>query len=433
MSMQQYRTNPDRLKRSRIFYTLLSLFLIIVISTLLWALNALLLPIIIGFISAYIAMPGLNWLMRHRVPKAVGVAILFGGFIVIVFVIGRQLISLLPDEKEQLELRVNIQYKIHENFSGFFKNDSTSTGGKILNMIFGEELQPIFTSVTGFLSLNSDEERAFYRYATYSNENKAPIKPTTIRRYETLKKFGYSNIGNLEKENETELKGFNLLGGITPGNSRIAALLSAISNWLITPFVFIFILFDDGEIKHFLLDLVPNRYFEMALTTVDNVDKAIGGYLRGTLFESSLVGICFIVGLLIVGFEVQAAVLIGIVAGIANAIPFLGPVIGLIAGVSYALIVENISPLIPFLSSDDAILAVIITVAVVQLLDNIYFSPVILGKAVNLHPLIVILGVSGGSILFGFTGMFFAIPTIVILNVIISTLYKQLKAYYIIY
>ncbi|TNE72678.1 AI-2E family transporter [bacterium] len=430
--MPQHRSNPERLKRSRIFYSLLVVFIVLIISMLIWALNALILPVIIGLISAYIAMPALNWLIRQRVPKAAGVAILFGGFIFVVFVIGRQVISLFPDEKEQLELRVNIQYKIHENFSEFLASDSTQSGVGMVNILFGQELKPMFTTVTGFLSLNEEEEAKLFKYGVYSSDNAKPIKPSTIRRYDELKKLGYSNIGNTEKKNEAQIKQFNPLG-ISPGNSRIAALLSAISNWLITPFVFIFVLFDDGEIKQFLFDLVPNRYFEMALTTADNVDKAIGGYLRGTLLESTLVGLSFILGLLIVGFDLQAALMIGIVAGIANAIPFLGPVIGLVVGVSYALIVENIDPIIPFLSGDNAIVAVVITVAVVQLLDNAYFSPVILGKAVNLHPLVVILGVSGGSILFGFIGMLFAIPTIVIMNVIISTLYKQLKAYYIIY
>lgn len=432
MSMAISKTNPERLKRSRIFYGALTFFIVSIITVLLWTLNALILPIIIGLISAYIAMPGLKWLMKHRIPKWLGILMLFGGFIFVVFILGRQVISMLPDDKEQLELRVNIQYKLYSNFQDFMNEDTSSPSKEMLLAVFGPELTPILNSIVSFISLSEDEGKKLYQMSQFTEENQYPIKPSTVKRFEELKNLGYLSTDVVEEKEGTEKKSFNPFAA-APGSSRIAALLSAISNWILTPFVFIFILFDDGEIKHSLLNLIPNRYFEMSLTTMDNADNAIGSYLRGTLTESTLVGICFIVGLMLVGFELQAAVLIGMVAGVANAIPFLGPVIGLIVGISYAMIVENIDPLLPFLSSESAILGVVIVVITVQLLDNAYFGPVILGKAVNLHPLVVIIGVSGGSILFGFTGMLFAIPTIVMIDVIISTVYKQLKAYYIIY
>ena len=68
-----------------------------------------------------------------------------------------------------------------------------------------------------------------------------------------------------------------------------------------------------------------------------------------------------------------------------------------------------------------------------QFLDNTIFQPLVLGKAVNLHPLVVVIGVTGGSIVGGFWGMLLAIPTIVVFKVVISTLYQQAKEYYIIY
>jgi predicted PurR-regulated permease PerM len=215
-------------------------------------------------------------------------------------------------------------------------------------------------------------------------------------------------------------------------DTKISLFLNAISTWIILPFVFIFILIDEGEIKTFFLNIIPNRYFEMAFTTFANVDKAIGNYLRGTLLQSSFVGLSIFIGLVVIGFNIQAAILIGIIAGISNAIPFLGPVIGLGTGILYAMIVEGINPIFSFLP-DNPLVGVLIVVLTVQLLDNAVFQPIVLGKAVNLHPLVVIIGVTGGSIIGGFWGMLLAIPTIVIFNVIISTVYKQAKKYYIIY
>ena len=208
--------------------------------------------------------------------------------------------------------------------------------------------------------------------------------------------------------------------------------MNILSLWIVTPFVFLFLLMDDGSIKKWLVRFVPNRYFEMTLTLIDNVDTAIGKYLRGTIMECSLVGLTIGVCLYLVGFEFEWALLIGMVAGGANAIPFLGPVIGLVVGAGYALIVEDVSAPIPFFTAENLVVGVLISVGIAQLLDNALFQPVVLGGAVNLHPLVVVLGVVAGSILFGFAGMLFAIPTIVICRVFISTLFKQLQAYYII-
>ena len=71
-------------------------------------------------------------------------------------------------------------------------------------------------------------------------------------------------------------------------------------------------------------------------------------------------------------------------------------------------------------------------VLVVRALDDTIFVPVVLGGAVHLHPMVMVLGVVGGSILFGVAGTLFAIPTIVVLNVLVASIVKQLKAYYII-
>ena len=80
-----------------------------------------------------------------------------------------------------------------------------------------------------------------------------------------------------------------------------------------------FLLVDEGEIKKNLVYLVPNRYFEMVLTVIDNVDQSIGQYLRGTLLECSAVGGTFLVCLFFIGIEFKWALIIGIIAGISNA------------------------------------------------------------------------------------------------------------------
>lgn len=418
--------NSERLNRSRIFYFSLFTFFLIVFGFLLVALQDLVLPVLMGTLAAYISLPGINYLRRVGIPKSFAIVILLGAFSFLVFVLGQKIVSAVPSDKEELELRIQLQYKLNENFLAFLGKEDFTSKGNIIDNLVGDELNQMFESVNSFLAFDKSEVIEFQSYIDsslvservlyfYSDNLKHPILPT------------------LEIDEEVVAENGTLLSiPSLKHTSKISIFLNAISTWIILPFVFIFILIDEGEIKNFFLSIVPNRYFEMAFATFANVDRAIGNYLRGTLMQSSLVGITIFLGLLFIGFEIQAAILIGIVAGISNAIPFLGPIIGLGSGILYAMIVEGINPILPFMP-DNPLLGVLIVVLIAQFLDNAVFQPLVLGKAVNLHPLVVVIGVTGGSIVAGFWGMLLAIPTIVIFKVVISTLYKQAKEYFIIY
>jgi predicted PurR-regulated permease PerM len=72
---------------------------------------------------------------------------------------------------------------------------------------------------------------------------------------------------------------------------------------------------------------------------------------------------------------------------------------------------------------------VVVAVAFAELLKNVVYEPIVLGGAVNLHPLVVVLGVVGGGMLFGPAGMFLAIPTITVVKVIVASSARNLKAY----
>jgi predicted PurR-regulated permease PerM len=156
----------------------------------------------------------------------------------------------------------------------------------------------------------------------------------------------------------------------------------------------------------------------------------VGRYLRGTLLECLLFGGSVSVGLTLIGVSVPVALLIGLISAITNVIPFLGHIIALCVGLSYALIAENIHPVLPFIGPDDLFLGVIFVVGIAHLLDNVIYQPIVLGGTV--HPLVVILAVGSGSLAFGFTGMLMAVPLVVITKTVIRTLFKELNAYRII-
>jgi predicted PurR-regulated permease PerM len=144
------------------------------------------------------------------------------------------------------------------------------------------------------------------------------------------------------------------------------------------------------------------------------------------------VGLTLTLGLIVLGIPLGIAVAIGVVSGLLNAIPFLGAVIALVIGVSYALIAEDVRPLIPGLNPNDLALYVVILVVLVHVLDDVVFQPFVLGGAVNVHPLVVVIAIIAGSLIMGLWGMLFAIPTVVVVKTAVETFFKELKDYRII-
>jgi predicted PurR-regulated permease PerM len=207
---------------------------------------------------------------------------------------------------------------------------------------------------------------------------------------------------------------------------------SSLEAWILAPLIFVFLGFDNGQMRRYFISLVPNRYFELSLTLLDRLDDAIGKYLRGTLTECFLVGLTLCVGLILLGIPIGPAVAIGLISGLVNAIPWLGTVIALVICLSYALIVENIAPLIPGLNPNNLPLYVLILVAITRVLDDVVFQPFVLGSAVNIHPLVVVVAIIGGSLIMGLWGMVFAVPTVVVAKTAVETLFKELKDYRII-
>jgi predicted PurR-regulated permease PerM len=207
---------------------------------------------------------------------------------------------------------------------------------------------------------------------------------------------------------------------------------SSLEAWILAPLIFVFLGFDNGQMRRYFISLVPNRYFELSLTLLDRLDDAIGKYLRGTLTECFLVGLTLCLGLILLGIPVGPAVAIGLISGLVNAIPWLGTLIALVICLSYALIAENIAPLIPGLNPNNLPLYVLILVGITRVLDDVVFQPFVLGSAVNIHPLVVVVAIIGGSLIMGLWGMVFAIPTVVVVKTAIETLFKELKDYRII-
>ncbi len=421
----------ERKIRRNIFYLTFATLAFILAGFLIWKLRILILPIIVGALLAFLFRPVKDRFRVRWLPHEIQVLCSFVAISLVLFFAFNTLRKHIPDEEQKLEFKVRLQYKLNERYRQLIAKLPERKSSAVTPLI-EKETGPIMDKINQALSLSAEERNLFLKYAAGYN-GKPPVPSKFVdyfRANQNTREYG------IPEKTPTNASSAAAPGASAPVQASAVqegtSLESKVSAWILTPLIFIFLGFDNGQIRRFFISLVPNRYFELSLTVIDRLDYAIGRYLRGTLLECFLVGACLTAGLSLLGIPLGVAVAIGVVSGLLNAIPFLGTVIALVIGVGYALIAEDIRPLVPGLNPNDLALYVLILVVLVHVLDDLVFQPFVLGSAVNVHPLVVVIAVIGGSLIMGLWGMLFAIPAVVVTKTAVATFFSELKDYRII-
>ncbi|MEK7728757.1 MAG: AI-2E family transporter, partial [candidate division KSB1 bacterium] len=125
----------------------------------------------------------------------------------------------------------------------------------------------------------------------------------------------------------------SILGAGVTGMTEV---LSAFGATIIIPFLIFFILNDSHALQKAVVQQIPNRYFEMSLSLIHKANEQLGRYIRGVLLDAAIVGAMVVIALLLL--DLRYAVFIGILAGMANLIPYLGPVVGGIPAIVISVI-----------------------------------------------------------------------------------------------
>ncbi len=195
-------------------------------------------------------------------------------------------------------------------------------------------------------------------------------------------------------------------------------ILSTLALVFTIPIFSFFILNDKRKLRKAMHSLVPNRFFELSLILMNKVDETVGRYLRAILLEAIAVSVMSTIALTIVG--VPYSVVIGIIAGITNVIPYLGPWIG--GGVAAITILVTGNP--PVL-----ILWVGLAMFLVQQIDNYMVYPVVIGRTIKMHPLVVLLTVFAGGYFGGVIWMLISVPLVYMLWSLLQATYTNLKKF----
>ncbi|WCL50370.1 AI-2E family transporter [Leptospira sp. GIMC2001] len=207
---------------------------------------------------------------------------------------------------------------------------------------------------------------------------------------------------------------------LTYANSTIDDIIDSVPNiityLLITPIFSFFLLLDANSIYKACVAIVPNRFFEMTLMITHRINEQVTNYLKGLIIQSTIMAVIASVCFYFLGLKFF--VVFGIFLGVANVIPYLGPVIGLIPPAIYALVTGG---------SLESVWPVASVVLLCQLIDNVLVQPTVIAKSASLHPLLVLIGITVGGNLLGLWGMLLAIPILSVLKVTLGILYKSLK------
>lgn len=193
-------------------------------------------------------------------------------------------------------------------------------------------------------------------------------------------------------------------------NSIIAIARNSIGV-VISPILTFYLLYDWYEIKKELLLLVPGRLRTESVSFFRDVDKVLAGIIRGQLTVACIIGICITTGLYFL--QVKFALMIGILAGIFDVIPYFGAIIGAAPAVMLAMIESS------WLTAQ-----VIVLFVVIQQIEGNVIHPKIIGDNIGLHPLAVIFCVFVGGEMYGIIGMLLGVPVMAIGKVLMRHIMK---------
>ncbi|MGJ9457057.1 AI-2E family transporter [Oceanobacillus sp. CF4.6] len=253
---------------------------------------------------------------------------------------------------------------------------------------------PLVVHQLGDLNENLPEIIAMYENLIYQIYNYTSFLPETV----------HDKIDEVILSLETSLD--QLISKLVAGFAKIIDMIIIIT---VIPVLVFYFLKDYAKIKTFFITFIPKKFRNDASNLLFEIDKGLGGYIRGQLIISLFVGLTSLIMFKLL--NIKYALLLAIVMGVTNIIPYFGPIIGAIPAVT-----------ISYTTAGNKVFLVILALFVIQIIEGNLLSPYIMGKSVKIHPVAIIFVLLLGGQLFGVWGMILAVPVLTITKVIIGQL-----------
>ncbi len=168
-----------------------------------------------------------------------------------------------------------------------------------------------------------------------------------------------------------------------------------------------YLLYDFKKANNAIMAFVPNKWQNNAKELGQRINTSLRSYVQGVLIIMVLIFVFQSIGYTLSGLE--SPLVFAVFGAVTNVIPYFGPYIG---GIPAVIVGFTINPLVGIF--------VLVTILVVQLLDNVFFSPLVMGHAVKLHPVTIIISLLIFQQLFGIIGMIVATPIVASIKVIFN-------------
>lgn len=355
--MSMFKMAPAR--RNRI---LLWLALGLLVAGMLWVAHRVLLPYVLGIVLAYILLPVVNWIDRHlprrfhqwHVARPLSILLVY---LVLAGLIAGTIAFVVPVLVEQA-------------------NNLIESWPSLSNRV-----QEWGTRGWGWYQLNVPAEWQ-----------------VTIETY--LK--GLANDALRVVRN-----------GVLATVRTVFGTISFIIGLVVIPFWLFYILHDESRVKAGVLRAFPEQLQEDVRCLALLIDDVLSAYLRGQLVLVLIGGVLATIALFIIG--VPFAPLLGLVVGLFEVIPYVGPILGAMPAVLVALLSRPVSAL-----------WVVVSFAVIRYLEDLIVGPRIVGKSVKLHPALVMVVLVIGNEVAGLWGMLLAVPLTGIVRDVFKYLYLRL-------
>lgn len=337
-----------------------------------WVLRVIWPPLILASAIVFLLNPIVTRLQRHHLPRVAGTAIAYLGVAATVVIVGLLVAPLATEQYDELaeewpELRDDLERQVNDLAERSREPDwwlgvEVPTWDEWEDQFFGDSSS----------DLDGDGE---------------------VTDEERQERFA----DQLSTARELGLKVFHV--GII---------------FVLAPIIAFYLLVDLPHLRQVARSLVPIRARGDAMVVSRRLGHAIGGYFRGQLAVAMVVGTMASIGMLII--DLPFWLIVGMVAGVFNMIPLIGPWVGAVPGVVIALTTGG---------GLSKAIAVAVVMAVVQQIDNHFISPIVMQRAVKLHPAAVMLALLAGGTLGGFFGLLLAVPTAAVLKIIVGHAWRH--------
>jgi predicted PurR-regulated permease PerM len=188
--------------------------------------------------------------------------------------------------------------------------------------------------------------------------------------------------------------------------TNMVNILNSIFVIAIIPFIAFYMLKDFTVLKKAAWYLTPRKWRQQGIQFLKDVNESLGSYIRGQLLVCVIIGT--VSSILFWFIDMKYPLLLGFIIGITNVIPYFGPVIGAIPAVIIAATV-----------SMKMVLFIAIIIFALQFLEGNILSPLIVGKSLHMHPLMIMMALLAGGEVSGVVGLILAVPILAIVKVAI--------------